>query len=785
MAENHFMPLEHLNNRFELLDQLLRGASLKELLLRVCALVEEKNAEYRCCIQFAQSFSGNLRGCVAPSLTPEFAQALDPSPITLDSTICARAAALKEPVLAENLFEVESLESLYPLLRRVDVACCWAFPVLDQEGELLGAFSILRARVGLPDSQDLENLQNGVDLTRLVLQRRDRLETVLMLDKSYHSTQTSICFCDARHRDLPLYRANRALCSLLGGAPDSINGRPLREFFPEEKDFQPLPKEAGKRVITSGRRLDGSRFHCEVNVVPVVDDYGELTRLFLTLQDISERLQNEQALAESEARFRRIFEEVPHVAVRGCAPDGSVRFWNRASETLFGYSAAEALGKKLPRPGDSHYSSSNEYELYRKDGSLVPVFGTNVSIQTPGVGMELYTLEVDLTQLKDTERERIQLLQLLLQAQKMEALGQLTGGIAHDFNNILATILGNLELARHDSGPAILDEIQAAAERARDLTHRMLSYSHPHPNSHQATSLLEPIKEVCQILSAAIPSSIQLRLNLSEQTPPAQLDPVELHQILANLVINSRDELPGQGTIEVGLRYAQLENLVCSSCLRPVEGPLVELWVRDSGPGIPAEIRSRIFDPFFTTKGVGKGSGLGLAVLHRLVHERGGHVVLAPGPGAHFRVFLQPSADAPAPPAAASPQADAPAKIMVIDDEPMLARMLGKLLTSRGYQAEVFTDSKQAWDAFASAPEDYAAVITDQTMPNKTGDVFAREALALRPELPILLCTGFSERIDANTARAIGIRFFFQKPVKPATLFEALAQVVSPPEGGR
>ena len=779
MAENQFMSRQHLMNRFEILDGLLRGTPLKKILMRVCAMVEESHPDYRCSISFAEPLQQRLRGCVAPSLPAEFAQALDPMPISLDGSCCGRAAASKEPAFIANLLQRPELADFHPLLSRIGMNSCWSYPVLNAEGELLGTFSILRAQEGLPDEDDRQRMLQGVELTLLVLERQERLETILMLDRSYFSTRTSICFCDARQPELPIYRSNPALCELLGGNPD---GQPLHQFFPEESAFQPLPREAGQRISTLGRRLDGSEFHCEINIIPVVDDYGELARIFLTLHDTSERFHNEQALAESEARFRRMFEEVPHVAVRGCAPDGKVRFWNKASEKLFGYTAEEAMGQALPRHGDSHYTSSNEYELYRKDGSLVPVFGTSVPIHTPGVGMEVYTLEIDLTQLKETERERIQLLQLLLQAQKMEALGQLTGGIAHDFNNILATILGNLELARHDPDPSLLEEIQVAAERARDLTQRMLSYSHPHPASRMPTPLAEPIREVCRILSAVIPSSIQLRLNLSEQAPPAQLDPVELHQILANLIINSRDELPEQGLIEVGLRYAELETLVCSSCLRPVEGPLVEVWVRDSGAGIPPEIRSRIFDPFFTTKGIGKGSGLGLAVLHRLVHERGGHVVLAPGPGAHFRVLLQPAPNSPAPPPVAPGGAEQPAKIMVIDDEPMLARMLGKLLTSRGYQTEVFTDSKLAWDAFAADPSAYAAVITDQTMPNKTGDVIARDALALRPDLPILLCTGFSERIDADTARAIGIRFFFQKPVKPATLFEALAQVVPTPK---
>ena len=772
------MSRQHLLNRFEILDGLLRGTSLQQSLLRVCAVVEQSNPEYRCCLLIAEPSRYQLRSCLAPSLPPEFARALDPLPIAAEGLCFSQAAARKEAVLSANLLEDLGVSAFHPLLRRIGMLSCWSFPVAGDSGELLGTLSVLRAQEGLPTAEDLNLLHEGVELTSLVLERRERLETRLLLDQSYFSTPTAICFCDAHHPDLLIHRSNPAFCQLLGGNPDD---RPLREIFPQLDPPRRPERQDAERVTTVGRRLDGSEFQSDINVVPLVDEQGELARIFLTLHDVSERVQNEQALAESEARFRRIFEEVPHVAVRGCAPDGKVRFWNKASEKLFGYTAEEALGQKLPRQGDSHYASSNEYELYRKDGSLVPVFGTSVPIQAPGVGLEVYTLEIDLSQLKETERERIQLLQLLLQAQKMEALGQLTGGIAHDFNNILATILGNLELARHDPDPGLLEEIQVAAERARDLTQRMLSYSHPHPASRMATPLAEPIREVCRILSAVIPSSIQLRLNLSEQAPPAQLDPVELHQILANLIINSRDELPEQGLIEVGLRYADLESLVCGSCLRPVEGPLVEVWVRDTGPGIPPEIRSRIFDPFFTTKGVGKGSGLGLAVLHRLVHERGGHVVLAPGPGAHFRVLLQPAPNSPAPPPDASAEVDKPSKIMVIDDEPMLARMLGKLLTSRGYQTEVFTDSKLAWEAFAAEPGSYAAVITDQTMPNKTGDVFARDALALRPELPILLCTGFSERIDADTARAIGIRFFFQKPVKPATLFEALAQVVPTP----
>lgn len=761
---------QHSDHRFEVVDLLLRGLPLRRVLEHVCARIESLHPDYMCTIFVTDASGARLHGLVGgPRVPPTRLTSL---PIGQHQSVAGHAAWTRARVIVPDTFLDPGLTPIHERLRETGVLSSWAEPVLDADGKVLGTFSIHRPKRGQPDAQDVLNLEQGAQLTLLAVERDRLREDARLLERAYVTTRTPVFFCDLRLDNLQLVRVNPALCELLRGTAEEVNLLPLSQLVDCEAMVAELMHQGNASRVATCRRLDGSEFLGEIRLVTVPDEYAEVHHYFGTLLDVTEKIRASQALAESESRFRRIFEQVPQVAVRGCTPDGQVQLWNPASERLFGYSAEEALGQFLPRRGA--VLSEHEYELERKDGSLVPVFGTSVCITSADGTLESYTFEIDLSRLREAEQERLQLLQLLFQAQKMEALGQLTGGIAHDFNNILATILGNVELARTQFEPDLLDEIQAAAERARDLTQRMLSYSQPQPATRTVTRLQEPIRDVCGILSSVTPSSIELRLALADNVPPVHLDPGELHQILANLVINARDALQGQGQIEVGLCYTQMGGELCSSCLRALEGPYVEIYVADDGPGVPETIVPRIFDPFFTTKGVGKGSGLGLAVLHRLAHERGGHVLVKSGPGARFRVLLKPAVEFPPPPEASPTQG----LVMVIDDEPMLARMLGKLLHTQGYQARVFTDCRQAWEEFAKEPERYAAVITDQTMPGKTGDAFARDALRLRPDLPILLCTGFSEKIDAESARALGIRFFFQKPVKPKVLFEALAEAI-------
>ncbi|MBT9587024.1 response regulator [bacterium] len=776
------MQIDSSQSHLEVVDLLLRGASLTEVLDSVCTTIDTLTPGVCCCLLLADPSNSWLHCGAAPGMPDEFREIVDRLPIAPEGRLYGTCGWNQCRLLVEDIFLHPELEKFYPSFRQVGLAGCWCDPIVDGAGRLLGVYA-----VHLPPSANFDDrlLPQGARLARFALERAELLkrkgQSQRLLEQAYKMTDMAVCFCDGLKPRAPVRMVNHSLCLLLGGSQDDWLGLPLVRLLPDVADLlDPVVRLGQSTAVTRGQRLDGSTFPCEIRLTAVSDDFDKTTYLLAAMVDISRRIEVCHSERQIEARFRRIFEEVPHIAVRGCAPDGSVRFWNSASERLFGYSANEVMNCRLPHGSESGPTQSNEYELLRKDGTPVLVFGASVAISTPGVGLEVYTLEVDLSPLKEAEKERIQLLQLLLQAQKLEALGQLTGGVAHDFNNVLATILGNIELARQEMSPALLDEMQMSAERAQELVRQMLLYSRPSRSRPKATFLQEPIQEIYRVLKAVVPSSLDLRLNLDHDTPSAVFDPGDLHQILTNLVINSRDALQGQGVIEVGLRLVNPNPpMVCSSCLATVCGPHVEVWVEDNGPGIDEAIRGRLFDPFFTTKGPSKGSGLGLAVLHRLVHERGGHVVVGRGPGAHFSVILQLAKEraqaAPPPTSCGQPL------VLIVDDEPMLAKMLGKLVKTQGYDVQVFTDSLAAWTEFCATPLRYAALVTDQTMPGKTGEEFARDALKIRPDLPIILCTGFSEQIDADSARAMGIRHFLQKPVKPAVLFETLAAMIARP----
>ncbi|MDA8383794.1 MAG: ATP-binding protein [Betaproteobacteria bacterium] len=407
----------------------------------------------------------------------------------------------------------------------------------------------------------------------------------------------------------------------------------------------------------------------------------------------------------------------------------------------------------------------------------------------------------DITERVKVQAEKERLQAQLQQAQKMEALGQLTGGIAHDFNNILASVLGfaKLALRRHTPDPegplaSYLNEIIAAGERARDLVAKMLAFGRLRPKA--SPSLIDPgpvVLEAAQMLGATIPSTIRIHTNVSERLPKVPCDPVALQQILMNLVINARDAVGGKGQILLGLRQRHAERLICTACLKPFSGPLVELTVADDGTGIAPDVLPRIFDPFFTTKAVGQGSGMGLSMVHGLVHQAGGHFVIESQPaiGTIFRVYLpratEPATDEGAPPAPggepAAPRPETPqgaregrsGHVLLVDDDPGVLRLQESIFKAAHWQVTCCNNPVQALRAFQATPDAFDAVISDQIMPDLTGTDMIRAMLALRPSLHAILCTGHSGGIDAALAGAMGIRHFFLKPVEPDALLAALA----------
>lgn len=400
----------------------------------------------------------------------------------------------------------------------------------------------------------------------------------------------------------------------------------------------------------------------------------------------------------------------------------------------------------------------------------------------------------DISDRKVVEIEKEKLQQQLVQAQKMEAIGHLTGGIAHDFNNMLTAISGYNEL----SGMMDKDhfdfekfrhyqhEIHVASNRARELINQMLIFSRARSDSVSAdtsATLVQPvIKEVIQLLRPSIPMTIDLHYQMSHRDLKVNINPIQLHQILMNLVINARDACDKYGQIKVEVRN-QSVSAICSACHELFEGEYVVLSVHDSGAGIAPEIQSKIFDPFFTTKEVGKGSGMGLSVVHGMVHSQGGHIRVTSNDenGTLIEVLLRPVENDEAgrrenveqiqP---ATERILAGKHIMIVDDERPVASLLSEILQINGATVSVFNDPVEALSVFKNNAQAFDLVVTDETMPGLSGLDMSRSMLELRADLPIVLCTGYSENVNEAIVKQNGIASLLSKPLSSSQLISEI-----------
>jgi len=454
----------------------------------------------------------------------------------------------------------------------------------------------------------------------------------------------------------------------------------------------------------------------------------------------------------------------------------------------------------LQRLIDGGYNGLEEQVFRTCDGTLLDVELSKTVVQV-GLKKKVIVIVRDISSRKRAEAERDQMERQLQQAQKMEALGQLTGGIAHDFNNILAVIQGysNLALTRYatdkDSTLAhYLEEVIKASERARDMVACLLTYSRSQTDEVAAAMAPAPlVKEVIKMFTSTIPSGIQLQEQIDADAPAVCMTPGELHQIVMNLVINARDAMAEYGRLDIRLSTLAATPEFCTGCKQAksnalcpgkICGEYVSLSVTDTGCGISPENFKLIFDPFFTTKAVGKGTGLGLSVIHGIVRRSGGCVIVDSqlGIGSTIQVLF-PAADSSVNlPIAVTPLAVNPdgngARILVVDDESALAQYLADLLEGENYVVDVYTDPVKALNYFRANPQRIDAVITDQTMPNKSGIEIAGVMLTLRPDLPVFLCSGYSDSIDEDT-QFFGIRRFFNKPVNATELLIALDEEIT------
>jgi two-component system, cell cycle sensor histidine kinase and response regulator CckA len=509
-------------------------------------------------------------------------------------------------------------------------------------------------------------------------------------------------------------------------------------------------------------------------------------------REIAERKRAEAALRESEERYRRFFEEDLSGAFI-TSPDGRILACNPAFANIFGFSSvAEAVQAEF----SSIYLEPNDRKVFlsllkqkrvvkhhavqyrRLDGRIIHTIENVVgSFDANGSLIEIKGFIIDNTEQKNLEEQ-------LRHSQKMEAMGTLAGGIAHDFNNILTAVLGNaemglLKLPEDSRVQRNLKEILKAGKRARDLVKQILTFSRQERQEPRPLEITSIVKEVVKLLRVSLPATIEIRKNITSSTGIILADPIQIHQLLMNLCTNASHAMQKTG----GILEVRLANVVMESDsvfhdfdLKP--GHYVELAVSDTGCGMDRAVIERIFDPFFSTKTFGEGSGMGLAVVHGIVKGFNGAIKVESelGKGSTFRVLFPRIAQETVRKAdgvlLAHHNAEHP-RILLIDDDETLVKVGKRMLERFGYQVTGKHSGVEALEAFERRPDQFDLVISDQKMPQMNGLKLVEVLLKVRPDIPIIMCTGFTEELEEEKMRDLGVREFVRKPV----VFSELAKV--------
>ncbi len=415
-----------------------------------------------------------------------------------------------------------------------------------------------------------------------------------------------------------------------------------------------------------------------------------------------------------------------------------------------------------------------------------------VSARTAELTQTNRLLKKEIEEHHRAEKEKLLVEAQLRQAQKMEAMGTLSGGIAHDFNNMLGIIIGNTELALDDVpdwNPAhgFLEKIHLASLRAKDVIRQLLSFSRKTLGQRKVMDISPVIKESMKMLRATIPTSVEFREDVSGDLSWVLADPSQISQVMINLCTNAAHAMEDEGgVLQVNLEDVEIEGAEALPHPDLDLARYVKLVVKDTGQGIGTDVLDRIFDPYFTTKDVGKGSGLGLSVVHGIVKGHNGHIRVEStlGKGTAFEIFFPTQDEVPDQEEKAVEHfPEGSETILFVDDEEAMVELNQQRLERFGYKVISETDASRALERFRTNPGQFDLVITDMTMPKMTGDKLAVEMLKIRPHMPIILCTGYSQKMSSHRAREIGIRKYLKKPIQMGPLTRAVREVLDAPEG--
>jgi PAS domain S-box-containing protein len=593
-----------------------------------------------------------------------------------------------------------------------------------------------------------------------------------------------------------------------GYVESEILGEHFSRFYTEEDLATNLPQRALDTAAREGKfeaegwrvRKDGTRFWAHVVIDPIRDRQGNLLGYAKITRDLTERKKTQQALKESEERFRLLVQGVTDYAIYMLDPQGHVTNWNAGAQRIKGYAESEIIGRhfsqfyteedlatNLPQRALDTAAREGKFEAegwrLRKDGSR---FWASVVIDPirndMGELIGFAKITRDITERRKTQEALEEAQAALFQAQKMEAVGQLTGGVAHDFNNLLTIIVNNLDLltrnAREPRDVKLIESAQRAAERGAKLTQQLLAFSRRQPlqpDTHSPNTLIEGFESV---LRRACGEMIRLQLSLSPRIRWVSVDAPQFESALLNLIVNARDAMPNGGSLKIMTGNVILnEKDSAAANLQP--GQYVSITVQDTGTGMAPETVSRVFEPFFTTKELGKGTGLGLSQVYGFVTQSGGHIKIDSTPGQGTKVTMLLPAQETGDEAAEEdgeterPVRDSAGTVLIVEDEPAVLEVASDIFDSLGYDVVTATDANEAVEVLDGNPS-IDVLFSDVIMPNGMNGVeLSRKAREMRPNLKILLASGYPMSSLPSEGLGAGVSFI-SKPYRWTELAEKL-----------
>jgi len=599
--------------------------------------------------------------------------------------------------------------------------------------------------------------------------------------------------------DRVIVQANERLCEITGYSHEELLGKSARILYPTDQDFEYVGQEKYAQIREHGtgtvethfQHKDGQAIDVLLSSTPIdPNDYSK--GVTFTALDITHRKQAENALQRSEKRFRKLFEE-SNDAIFIHDLEGRICDLNHAAHNMTGYPKASLLEMRVSdlHPEADRPGAYQALEETHKNG--------HVRFQSRFMQAEQSIITVDISSSVIDENEGLvqglvrnitkqrQMEEQLRQTQRIEAIGTLAGGIAHDFNNILSPIILHTEMVLEDipeENPFRfnLEEVHDASIRAKDLTRQILTFSRQTEQDRIPLIISPIIKETLKLLRFSFPSTIEIRQNVETEGGAILADQAQIQQILMNLCTNAAYAMREEGgVLEIGLTdvYLSSSDVVQNDNLEP--GNYISLTVRDTGPGMERSVKDRIFDPYYTTKGKGEGTGLGLAVVHGIVKNYDGAITVESEPekGTVFQVFL-PKVEGQilSKPAGAVHLPVGTESILLIDDEQSMLKAMQQMLERLGYTVDAKWSSTEALETFREDSDGFDLIITDYTMPEMTGVILAKAMMGIRPDVPVILCTGFSEQVDEEKSKAIGIRAFAMKPIIMREMAETIRQVL-------